>query len=671
MDVALSDDAVAELGLADAGDLAAEADKRRMEGMLKRYPQPEKGDILALYERQRKLWGQWRNMVEKEHERRYLQDRLPDKWQKNLKDGRRIFSRLSHNEINRRVSAQTRNPPRITIMPKGTTEKALSAAAHETRWCNQLMRALNRKNRGFRRQFVDNQYEAGISAYEIFLTDDYDSLDTKRRMVRDSKTGIEREETAAEANRRLDADLMGLMPIGIRAVNSMSFYVDRDRDGICAALIVEKKPWRHVVAEAARAGVELKDDPKTPRPNDPGVPANTSTASPQWDMVETVRYYDRVWMAWMVNGHVIGKVEQHRLPGVPVILGYGLTTSSANMDEAYQGVCWGLDSIERAINDQLTLAHDVSFTYSRPHWIVETAPGSTTIPDEANASRPKVLDMSDPSKVIQLNPGQVIKNSLEGWQPFVALPLLQVDFDIWQRNGANPITQGESPGAATAGYTANLYTQNSETLYEDFVEDEANTWGEVCDFVRQMIKHSLRERVFLDVPGIGDAKGTIEWLALGPDDISDAPAICEIDPTSAANKIAKRQSLMDGNAGGFVSKRRAQEEGFDIEDPQAETEEVYIERGLDQMFPQIVQMAQETARAALQPPPAPPPPGAGGPAPQQVVDPNAPPPAPPISAADNAASNGTGFLPGPDGNLNPAVADAGQGGTYVPGNAVV
>lgn len=650
------------------------------------YPEPEIGDVQLFLETVKPGFQALQAAIVEERSRRYQKKRLPAKLREHLQDGTHVFTRRTHNELGRVVGLQTDAPIQVEIQPAGDTDKARTAARAEQRWLSQVLPTLERvqpSGRPLRRRWVDLQNEDGLFALEVFLTGSYDAvIDTAPRPTIDPKTGAVREETEAEIQKRNDQKLIGKpLPFGVRVIDGMSLYFEEDGDEICRLAIVEHKPYRAVYSKEKRnaqkrariAGVGNW------RKTEPDIPANYPKAgTPGWstgaiamagsqntgaavqgedaglwssmpaDGIETIRYYDPVWYAYIVGGRFVEGPVKHGQGRVPVFPGWGLTTSSPNIGEAAAGICSGMGSIETAMDWTLTNLNDLHFTYNRPKWFVEQPDvQGKVIPTSATDSRPAVLDFSQPG-VIQGAPGQHIVNALQGWEPFAQLApqYLTVLDSYWQKNGLNPAAQGEAPSGSSSGYQLNLMSTSAQSPYHDCLVNEATTWGRVLDHIRHLIRDVLKEKVPLTVPGEGKKKGTSEWLYLGPEDITDSPAVCKIDGTNEANKAQKAQYLSQGNKEGYISRARVQMEGYGVEDVDAEDDQIALDIADQQMVAWDIQQAQmRILNGGMAPQAGAPPPGDPNAPPTAGAPPPVGPPAPPIGAQMAAASQAPAGTP--------------------------
>lgn len=667
-------DALGEEGKALAAQM--EAQGKSMADEL--YPEPTLQDINEDYDRLKQDFQPWRTVARSEEERRYLRDKLPQKWQKTLQEGRRFYSRLSHNEIMRVAALQCANNPKIEILPAGDTQNARDGAIKESRWSNQLLPSWERATtRPLRRRWVDGQNAIGLCALELYVRDGTaydtigDQLDPKQIMVPDDNgTPQPRMETNAEVMKRTEGVLMASKsPIGARFVHGLSLYYEEDDDGVVLAIIAENKPRKKARQAALRKGVDI-NDPGV-KPGTPGRPVNARATSTSIE-VETLRYYTKRHYAWVVDGKLI-EVKEHKLPGVPVFPFVGMITSSSQMEEAIQGICWGMESMELTLNDLMTLLIDMRYTYSRPKWVVETPlQGQLMMNDPEH---PRTLDFTLPG-VPELNPGQELKNALDGFQQYMALPEFQMLLDMWQRSGLNAIAMGESPGSSPAGYTVNSLSGAAQLLYMVNLNSEAATVGRIVDFSRLMVRDTIRERVYQAAPMADSRKGGTEWIGLSPDEVTETCSICTINPNSPQSQMAKAQSLMQANKAGFVPRAYVQREAFGAEDPQAWDDEIAIDIADDKLILADIDDALMQVRSTQPPPPQQP----GGPGGSGLVDQHGNPLGPPAGttpAAPNPPTVGPGnnersqvssafAHPGPEPSGGFRGAQAGQANHYVP-----
>ena len=630
----------------------------------RRYPEPTIADIQTLRDNLRETHTQWHQDIEDRRSVRFQRDELPEKYRRRKQGPRRFRSRLSHNEINRVVAMQTRNPLKVEVPRAGGGDLAGKQAQKQTRWAQQLMPALERKQgKPLRRPFVDNQDGDGSAFYEVYLTDAYEKLDLDRRTEVD-EDGVEVEESSTNYLKRTEADLMRAgLPFGVRRIDPVAVLRERDDEGICYALIEERKPYRQVYAALVKSvGSEKLDELSLPTPGTPGWAEMLGDVEKPSGTVKTIRYYDRRWYAFIVGDRFVDGPREHGMPSTPVFESFGMLTSSPNMSEAYQGVTWGMTEMECSIDDLMDTLLDEHMRFSRPKPVIITPDVGQLM--RGKDDKPTVLDLSIEG-VQQLNPGQQIVDAFGGFQPKIPDYIISTLRGFRQHSGLNPIAQGESPGSDPAGYTVNALTNAAQANYEVLLDNEARTWGQVVDFVRLLIRDTIKERVYLSVPMADRKEGGTEWLALGPDDVDETPSLVSIDPLSDTNRLALRQSLMEGLRAGLIGRPRVQREGYGVEDTDVEDDQIIQDKAFEMLANRLIEEVMQIIAAgglgiAPQPGMAPADPNAiqqngGAPAPTQA-------PTVGVTASDASTAFGSGgpsALPASRGN-------AGGGGRPLP-----
>lgn len=548
------------------------------------YPKPTVGEIIALSEVMRAEWQEYHDRVRAHRTGRFHLRVGAEKDTRNLQHETRIFSNTTNREIIDTVAIQTANDPKVRINPTGSTRKAVDRAVKQERASNQFMPAFERQaKRSIRRRFVDNQHSGGLGVYEVYLrrSKAYEDLaKLKVEPVYDVDTGMEDAERTAKALLAAqDESLVGAqLPIGIRSPDPLACYWEEDDDGLCRVLILENKPKRTVFGER----VERERKKGEILEGTPGWPTWSDMEGVR-ETCQTIRYYDRRWMAYVVEEKE-EYIEEHGLPGVPIFYAEGIVTGSPNRSEMWQGVTWGIDDLERYFDDLLTQSADDAKRY-RPTAVIETPPGGSRMVDAGDPEQKPAVLHPDPENVIQLNPGQKPSDLWSGVRPADLSPMISLVQAIMSRSSLNPVATGTSIGADPAGYTINTLINASQKRYEILLDNEARCWGQVVDFVRLLIRDTIKQKVYFAVPMQDPLKGGTEWLALGPEDVDETPAVVAIDAIGDQNRIATRQSLMQAMGLRVISKDRVQREGFGIDDPPVENFQMAKEDMELQMVP--------------------------------------------------------------------------------------
>lgn len=608
-----------EDALRDTGATKALAALKREHGP--KLPKPTLGDIERLYGNLRGPFSAIHAQIQAMRDIRYMRDQLPEKIAKDQSIGKRIHTRLSHNEGLSLAALATRNWPKGTIAPLGEGPQAVARAEKQTRWINRLIPTFQRQAGGDRlwRKFADKVMNDGMAAMEMHYCggDAYDDPDQfKAREVYDAEMGEYREEKPAETKRRTEEKLMtAQMPIGLRIIDPLSLYfVPWGDHGIPKLLIVEKKNYNDVCdALRDKLGDTKYQELKLPKAGDHGWPVraggggqNTGIVG-QWGGfdsytgpdsqgdVETIRYYDDDWYCYIVDGKIVEGPVAHRMPSLPVHVCLGQVTGSPNLSEMAQGITWGLADLEVALNDVISVDVDNAFLNRRGKRMVIEQDKTDGIPvTSANAS----IEMKDADTAKRLNPGEKL-NVVELFSAEPNDGIVDRLLQIYGRGTQNPIARGQVPGANTPGYVMNSATAATNSLYESALDNLADSAAWMADMARQCVKVTVKEKVYQSVPTKGGGKGT-EILGLGPDDITDVPSEFSIDPLDDVNRAAIQQGLRQGNKEGFVPREVVQIEGFGAEDPQLWDDMITEDAAKQSLAAMTVQVALQRIAAIEQ-----------------------------------------------------------------------
>ncbi|MCK9496512.1 MAG: hypothetical protein M0R75_13590, partial [Dehalococcoidia bacterium] len=342
-------------------DEAAELERREKRAADADLPRPALEDILEAQAALEAEWREWRfgtastsgdeadadtaaNLpadgipgVHRIRAMRYHRDQMPAKWRRLLNGRTRFRSNLTSNEITRTVALATRNVPRVKVPADSDDPDAQAASENESRWAQALLPALERQaSKPLLRMHADGIFESGLAFFEVYLTGAYDDLDLDQH-------DDEEEDSYA---RRTDEDMLRAtkrrgLPVCVRVPDPLSVLYDDDDEGVYVATITERKSYRQVYSQLRRTlGAQKVEELRLPKPGkgavlpqDYGMPGDSAQGD-----VTCIRYYDRRWYAYIVSGQIVDGPTEHGMPGVPVIVAWGDTTSSGRRAEQIQGV---------------------------------------------------------------------------------------------------------------------------------------------------------------------------------------------------------------------------------------------------------------------------------------------------------------------------------------------
>lgn len=625
------------------------------------YPKPSQGDVFGELARLRTDFDVFHEQIREGRRTRYLRDQMPEKWaaQLEIAPDQHIRSRLGHNMIMRIAAMATRNPPKFKIEPAGGKDQDTDRAVKQTRWLNNLWPALER-TRAKRRELIDNQAGDGLGVLEIYRSGAYDGLDLKRRDDEDTRAYMKRTEPMLMAAKP---------PYGVRRVDPLCLLFDEDGDPddpTCMAIMEEEVPTKPLFSAMARVlgGEEYAKWQARRSQGVSGQPKYTNDGREQKaNTITCVRYYDRRWMAYYVDGVEVETVE-HQFGFVPLVFYEGMTTGSPNLSQRYQGVFWGMGDLEKSVNWLTTLDVDNAFALSKPKIAITLPnPGERGIPSQRSAGP---VDFSG-GKVPRLDPGEVPVNLTETFRGIDTAPVVQRLMSLIQISGLNPIAQGESPGSDPAGYAINALQSAAQSNYEVLLDNAARGDADLGNKLRRLIKEDLKETWYLTTRGGTRRQKAAAWLGLGPDDVDDTPCEVTIDPLSDVNRIAVQQAKRQANKEGFVARWRVQE-SYGIDDYELEDEDILE----DTLEAELGRLAIEEAKMAVMEAQQPqqgsglvdqygnPMPPSGAP---QAAGATPAPPQPPSVGGDASGASSAPFAtaPGPDAQPgNPGGFDRGQ-----------
>lgn len=192
------------------------------------------------------------------------------------------------------------------------------------------------------------------------------------------------------------------------------------------------------------------------------------------------------------------------------------------------------------------------------------------------------IPFDDESKPIEYIPGQLIDlpGRIPEWMPAppVGTDLVQMNgfiMDMFNMVSLNPILNGVIPGADVSGVAAQTMISIAKSIFGPGMNNIARAFNDMAGFMLNCIQEDFG--VPIPVYQMSD-KGKGKWLELGPDDIQGYYEVRHtLTPVLPAEQMTKSIWLADGNARGFVPKRRVIEEGFGADAPDEVMEELELD----------------------------------------------------------------------------------------------
>ena len=585
----LPSEAIAE---AEAWVQRAAASKRTRN--LNRYwPKPNLNDITALHEQMRSdfTWFHWGKPgpdddgesntswgfpgIDGIRKLRYGQDSLPREIKRRLHNrSMHLRTGFTHQELINVVSSIMQNPPLVTVAATGPDPEDRDRALHQQIFATSVLDAYEEHARvPIYRQMLDNMAESGLVGVEFY--------ETPERFDLDPEDGLD--------------EFRRALPCAIRVVDPRSLYYDFSDPSNPVVIIAERKPRRHIFESRAKQ-ISGTSDERDPGPFTVGVPEDTGEFY-TYDTdseIETIRYYDRRWFGYVVNGQ-LKIMEEHAFPDIPVLIGWGVSTGSSNISERHIGVSPFYATIERALNMYLTSTLDQRLTYNTPKMIgVRKHAGGTP-----EALTIKLSTEDDDFTILPY-----------GVEPFDLGDKMRVAHDyqltgvmqgLVQRQQMNPVATGQSPGADPAGYTVNSLQRGSQIPYGSLYENFATLYSQIVNMTLRYVKHN--DETFSLLVDSPDDDDMVEWLDLTADDITGIKAKVSIDEVAPQNRVATAAHYKDGMAAGLVPKHVVMEKGYGSRDWRRWDRQIRKDRAADGVMPfvqqEVLRLAMPELAAAL------------------------------------------------------------------------
>jgi len=181
-----------------------------------------------------------------------------------------------------------------------------------------------------------------------------------------------------------------------------------------------------------------------------------------------------------------------------------------------------------------------------------------------------------------------------------------------QRYGPSEVLTGGSAGEREAAWALALRGEKAEGGIAPVIEGQRKALREIARQTAWCVKNYLKEDVLIWTVLTDEfGKQNREQVRVKPDDIEeDFDIDVDMGYKNTALQLANRGSLREGWVDGNISRRRVQEEGWNVSDAAAEDRQIELEK-IEEVLKQIVlwpaiQAAVPAAREALGLPPAPP-----------------------------------------------------------------
>lgn len=343
-------------------------------------------------------------------------------------------------------------------------------------------------------------------------------------------------------------------------------YEGRELQGY---LQVDKRPKARVLNDL---GLTTDEEFLAKRyPAMPGINANTRLPGGYVDVME---YCDDHYIQVYVQNRLVSSAP-NPYGRVNCFPAYGITTSSRDLDKISFPATEGMEDLEREFDAVLTSIRNAAMLKIGSGGI-EGLPDSETIP----------LGKDNLPVPIQFSYGTFTQTKGRFTDPFPGasaifqlIQLVPILLELMQRQGLAPLFAGISPGANAPGYAITSLYSIAKSAHNRLVGNYAYCLTEVVKFFEYCIAYVIKETV------------SVDHHSLSPNDIKNWPAKIEVTrpPILPVDRRADGAFLLDAYSKGAVSMRRVREDGFHLEQPDLEDDQLVLEAAQKALDAMVIQ----------------------------------------------------------------------------------
>jgi hypothetical protein len=317
--------------------------------------------------------------------------------------------------------------------------------------------------------------------------------------------------------------------------------------------------------------LELCASEGVPTPRVQAMPSGKSTIG----MVKVTEYVRNIpgdtLRQVFIDDRLVLEEEDPSVRYFPIL---GRTTSSKDADKRGVSAADVLRHIEPVIDRTLTRMAEASDRVVRKRLAVELPEGSNDYlkpprPGIGEDNNPEVRTFEfDPEHATALPPGSKMVDPFEGVENvYGAMPFLQLVMSIASQHGVSPIFAGTPPGASGSGYRDNSLYLMAKSQFDYLVNNFQFGLASVIEQFETWVVTKVKRQVWCGP------------YSLSPRDIKEWPAKYEIEVEAflPQNLMAEAQLYDTMWTKGHVTRRTVREKGLNMEDPELEERERYLE----------------------------------------------------------------------------------------------
>lgn len=304
-----------------------------------------------------------------------------------------------------------------------------------------------------------------------------------------------------------------------------------------------------------------------------GIPNETVRPMPDGFDATTTVLITEYWNPYVYQVYINNTmVHQEKDPSVLYILVPGRTSSSKDPSKYSVSIGEILRHNEPVLNRMFTrLAEATDLTVRKRNTIEFDAGYTPPMAQGPNGNMvPKTYQFKADAADALPEGARVVDPFAGVDKVFGALPVLELFMQIMARHSVNPIFKGIPAGASGSGYRDNSLYQMARSQFEYLVISLRYAGRIAVEFMEWLLVNKIKQEIW-----VGEQ-------CLTPEDIKDWPCTIEfiVDPALPQNDIAEGTYLDRMHSQGHVTRKRVQEQGLGIEQPE---EEQYA-RDLEDLF---------------------------------------------------------------------------------------
>lgn len=483
--------------------------------------------------------------------------------------------------IRRSVAALTATKARVRVPPWSAAPDAQKNASNREKVTSAAMRLLEKESgEQLLVRATDDVISKGIAVMKLVMAQQHWSGFPKRKDGEDPDLYIDRTTQFKQGKR---------LPFVWRRIPVETFFAIPGDGGILRALEISERPLWVVRDTFGIPENELKKVGGSVPYAEFQSPYNT-------DKVTVIETWDKHHAQWVVDGRLVHKIT-HNYGRVPYFVAEAPEIDDDMVKYTNEPVVWPLVMLQEILEQLETMKLNVCYLYGYPKLALET-PEEGMLDISPATGGPAPVEWKTGNNLLVLHPGQKIT------QPFVARtgPDIQemiAELQGWaDRAGLGPLMSGMGAGSDWSGYMTAILVSAARAQFDPIVSSMTTALEDMTSFFWWLIENKLKDSIIVAEGKRGN------WLELKPEEIKGYYRNeWIIKPYLPQNTVAMGQWAAAMTQNKLMTRRRAMEEHLDIEQPDEEKTEIWLEEieedpmvkqfALEQAFPEVVQAIEE------------------------------------------------------------------------------